>query len=125
MTQTSKRQPKPGKRRQTPCCNVGECIQPRFFRALGDPNRVAILARLAQCGRACTVSEIAACCTVDVSVVSRHLAILREAGILLAEKRGKEVYYRVSYESFSETLRAIADAIDACCPPNQSKGTCR
>lgn len=137
MTQTSKRRaggskgPPTAKRRtgascgQSRCCNVDECLEPRFFKALGDPNRVAILARLAQCGRACTVSEIAACCTVDVSVVSRHLAILREAGILSAQKRGKEVYYSVSYQNVSETLRVIADSIDACCPPIRKKGTQR
>jgi ArsR family transcriptional regulator len=128
MTQTSKQRARPVKRRAAAsrgparCCNVDECLEPRFFKALGDPNRVAILARLATCGRPCTVGEIAACCTVDVSVVSRHLAVLREAGILMAEKRGKEVFYRVSYENVSETLRAIADSIDACCPP-VSKGT--
>lgn len=104
------------------CCqDVGELIEPKFFRALCDPNRVAILARLAQCGRACTVGEIACCCPVDVSVVSRHLAILRDAGILESCRKGKEVYYCVRFGSFVPTLRAIADAIESCCPPPQRK----
>lgn len=88
----------------------------RFFRALGDPNRVALLARLADCGRACTVSELACCLPIDLSVVSRHLAQLRDAGILETEKRGREVRYRVRYDRIVTMLRELADAIDACCP---------
>ena len=99
------------------CCpDVAEVLEPRFFRALCDPNRVAILVRLARCGGPSTVSEIAACCPTDVSVVSRHLGMLRDAGILAADKRGKKVYYSVRFERLVDTLRAIADAIDACCP---------
>ena len=99
------------------CCgNVAELMQPSFFKALSDPNRIAILAQLAECCRACTVSEIAECCPVNVSVVSRHLAMLRDAGILEARKVGKEVHYSVRYSALAESLRQIADAIDACCP---------
>ncbi len=100
-----------------PCCeDVRGLMETRFFRALGDANRVAILADLAAGGAPRTVSEIAERLPVDLSVVSRHLAMLREAGVLAAERRGKEVYYTVRYEGLAGTLRAIADAIDACCP---------
>ena len=91
-------------------------FDPKFFKALSDPNRIAILIHLASCCEAHTVSRLAECCPVDISVVSRHLAILREAGILDAEKRGKEVYYSVRFPELEKTLRSIADAIRACCP---------
>jgi DNA-binding transcriptional ArsR family regulator len=77
---------------------------------------VALLVRLAQCGGPRSVSQVAGCCPVDFSVVSRHLAVLREAGILESEKRGKEVYYSVRYPQIVGTLRALADAIEECCP---------
>ena len=84
------------------CCpDVAEVLEPRFFRALCDPNRVAILVRLARCGGPSTVSEIAACCPTDVSVVSRHLGMLRDAGILAADKRGKKVYYSVRFDRYA------------------------
>jgi DNA-binding transcriptional ArsR family regulator len=108
----------------TPCCNIQEAINPKFFKALGDPTRVGLLARIAQLGGPCTVGEVAACCPIDLSVVSRHLAILREIGILESEKRGKEVWYRVRYHELAATLRAMADAIERCCPeetPNERK----
>jgi len=91
-------------------------MRPAFFKALSDPNRIAILARLSACCRACTVTEIAECCPINVSVVSRHLAMLRDAGILEARKSGKEVYYSVRYSTLAQKLRQMADAIDACCP---------
>jgi len=92
----------------------------QFFRALSDPNRVALLNRLAACGRPCCVSELKECCPVDFSVTSRHLAMLREAGILAAEKCGKEVRYSVRFDEVIRQLRAMADAIEACCPPEPS-----
>jgi len=94
---------------------ISHAMEPRFFKALGDPNRIAILARLAQCCEPCSVSQITACCSVDISVVSRHLAVLRDAGILEAQKRGKEVYYSVRFEGLVQTLRDMADAIANCC----------
>ncbi|MFH1330717.1 MAG: metalloregulator ArsR/SmtB family transcription factor, partial [Actinomycetota bacterium] len=92
-------------------------LDPALFRALGDPNRVALVAHLGRSGRPTTVSEAAECCPVDLSVVSRHLAVLREAGVVRATKQGREVHYTVSHRSLAATLRALADALDACCPP--------
>ncbi len=91
-------------------------MPPRFFKALGDPNRVALLADLAERGVPSTVTEAAGCCPVDLSVVSRHLATLKEAGILEAEKSGRQVYYSVPFSSLAKALRSMADAIEACCP---------
>ena len=105
------------------CCgNLEQLLEPRFFKALCEPSRLALLAQLAQCGRPCTVTELARCCPQNFSVVSRHLVVLRDAGILAAEKRGKEVHYCVQFTNLAGTLRTIADAIDACCPPPTSNG---
>ena len=98
------------------CADVSALVEPRLFKALCDPNRIALLARLSQCGRPCTVGEISCCCPVDLSVVSRHLALLRVAGVLAATKKGKQVYYIVKFNSLASTLRSIADAIESCCP---------
>jgi ArsR family transcriptional regulator, arsenate/arsenite/antimonite-responsive transcriptional repressor len=110
MTQTSKRTA-----RQRCCEPLGSVLSPKLFKALCDPNRVAILARLAETCAPCTVSQVAGCCPVDLSVVSRHLAQLRDAGILHAEKHGKEVHYSIRARELVSTLRAIADAIERCC----------
>ena len=97
------------------CYNINESMDPRFFKALCDPNRIAILSKLALCCEPCSVSQITECCPVDISVVSRHLAVLRDAGIVESEKRGKEVYYSVCFKELVSTLRDIANALEACC----------
>ncbi len=73
-----------------------------IFKALSDPNRLAILQMLRdECGDECrfevgdggkTVSEIAGCCQVGLSTVSHHLKELRQAGLIDCEKRGQWVY---------------------------------
>ena len=107
-------------RTRTPaCCTTADFPRADLFRAIGDPGRMTILADLASCcGGSKTVSEIADNVPKDVSVVSRHLAKLRDAGVLRAERRGKEVHYFCCYEELVGALRSLADAIEACCPPD-------
>ncbi len=99
---------------------IDSLLDPDLFKALGDPTRVGLLACLAKCGRFCSVGEVAECCSVDLSVVSRHLKQLEQADILESEKQGRSVLYRVRFGELSAALRSLADAIDTCCPV----GTC-
>lgn len=100
-----------------PCCSSAEFPDAGLFRALGEDNRLSILASLASCcGESMTVSEVAREVPKDVSVVSRHLSTLREAGVVRAERQGKEVHYFCCYEELVGALRSLADAIEACCP---------
>jgi len=98
------------------CSNLASFFPPKLFKALGDPTRVSILSSLANERDPKTVSDIATCCPIDLSVVSRHLGQLREAGVIEAEKRGRQVFYRVRYGELAAMLRRMADAIEACCP---------
>jgi len=91
-------------------------LDPAMFKALGDPTRTALIARLGERNAPTTVTEAAECCPVDLSVVSRHLAMLRDAGIVQAERHGREVRYTVSHQALAARLRTIADALEACCP---------
>ncbi|HEY3355205.1 MAG TPA: metalloregulator ArsR/SmtB family transcription factor [Polyangia bacterium] len=95
-----------------------ELLSPRLFKALGDPSRLQLVLRLAEVGGTpCTVGHVAAGTDLDVSVVSRHLAILRDAGVIECVKRGKEVWCAVRTEALARTLRELADALEVCCPP--------
>ncbi|MFK7731505.1 MAG: ArsR/SmtB family transcription factor [Pseudomonadales bacterium] len=98
------------------CCTdaLSDVFQPEFFKALCDPTRISIVATLAASGHAATVSDIVDCCGVDFSGVSRHLKILKEAGILAAEREGRHVKYRLETTALSGTLRGMADALDVC-----------
>lgn len=72
------------------------------FKALGHRIRLKLVRELAQGERcACELVELAG---LAGSTVSRHLGILREAGILEEEKRGQKVFYRLK-------LRSVANFI--------------
>lgn len=100
-------------RRRAP---VDRVLDVELFKTLSDPTRLAILACLVKCGRACTVTEVAACCSVDFSVVNRHLALLARSGLLDVEKRGRSVWYAARGDDLALRLRACAEAIERSCP---------
>ncbi len=117
MTQVSKRRRPATPRQAAACCGpVDELLDPVLFKAFSDPTRVSLLACIAKCGRGCTVGEVAECCSVDLSVVSRHLAILARSGALQATKEGRTVTYRVRYAELCRALRSLASALEECCP---------
>jgi len=118
MTQSSKERRTPhGKR--SGCCGLPGVPEPGFFKALCDPTRLRILAELAEAGEPRTVSQVAEGLPVDLSVVSRHLATLRDAGILESTKEGKEVRYTVRGGVLVATLREFATSIESCCSPTK------
>ncbi len=89
-------------------------LRPHLFRALCDPTRLAVIGRLALAAQPLTVTEVAGCCDVHLSGVSRHLATLREVGVVVAEKEGREVRYALDCVELGRALRGLADALDEC-----------
>ncbi len=65
----------------------------KVIKALAHPSRLAMVDALAA-GERC-VCDLQALVGADLSTVSRHLSVMREAGILLSEKRGLQVFYRL------------------------------
>ncbi|MBF0375656.1 MAG: winged helix-turn-helix transcriptional regulator [Alphaproteobacteria bacterium] len=61
-------------------------------KAIADPNRVRIL-KLLECGELC-VCQITAVLDLAPATVSKHLAMLKTAGLLQQRRDGKWVYYR-------------------------------
>jgi DNA-binding transcriptional ArsR family regulator len=66
----------------------------RIIKAMAHPTRLFIVDELARNGERC-VCELTEMVGADISTVSRHLAILKNAGIVEVEKRGAAVYYRL------------------------------
>src|SRR6202140_2951289 len=63
------------------------------FDALGDPNRRAIVELLGSGGR--TVREIADSLPISRPAVSRHLRLLKDAGLVIDEPRGTRRIYQL------------------------------
>lgn len=100
---------------------LDDLLDPDFLKALAEPMRVRMLCCLIKCGRACSVTEIAECCEIDFSVVSRHLALLAQRGLLESEKRGRTVWYSVNADQLAERFRSLAAAVSelSSCQPGQ------
>jgi len=63
------------------------------MKALAHPSRLFIVDELSR-GERC-VCELTEMIGSDVSTVSKHLAVLREAGLVLDDRRGVQVFYRL------------------------------
>jgi ArsR family transcriptional regulator len=81
----------------------------RFFKALGDETRLSLVALLTQQepGQALCVGRLAQELGVTPSAVSQHLRVLKDLGLVQAERRG----YRVHYFLDSERLAAYQDLV--------------
>ena len=75
------------------------------FDALGDPNRRAIVELLRSEGR--SVQEIADALPISRPAVSRHLRLLKEAGLVVEEPRGTRRIYRLHDEGVAEVRRYL------------------
>ncbi len=65
--------------------------QARILKALAHPTRLFIVEELARGER--SVRELTDMIGVEMPTVSRHLSVLRNAGILADDKRGLQVFY--------------------------------
>jgi ArsR family transcriptional regulator len=78
----------------------------RLLQALADPTRLAIVRQLSGDGETCAC-DFTACCAVRQPTVSHHLKVLREAGLIVGERRGTWIWYRLAPDA-AERLGAIA-----------------
>ena len=65
----------------------------QVFKALAHPTRVLLVEMLAD--KECCVCELTEVAEVDMSTVSKHLSILKNAGIVESRKSGLQVFYRL------------------------------
>lgn len=93
----------------------------KVFKALGHPARLTIVRELAD-GERC-VCRLVDAVGLGWSTVSRHLSVLREAGVVSDERKGLQVFYRLELscvERFLDCLErphrppAISPATAAC-----------
>ncbi len=102
---------------QSECCPPGPAVTvdqaacedyARRFKALSDPARIALIARLAHRDEVC-VCDLVEGSGLSQPTVSHHLGILRRAGLVSCERRGTWAYYRL----VPEAVRDLARALDA------------
>ena len=97
----------------------------RRFRVLGEPMRIRLLDHLRE-GEA-TVGDLSQALDSSQQNVSKHLAVLTDAGVLARRKDGNHVYYRIADQgvlalcedvcgSLQEQLRSLSELIAGVTP---------
>ena len=66
-------------------------VRARILKAMAHPTRLFIIDELSRNERC--VCELTALIGADISTVSKHLSVLRNAGIIKDEKRGSKIFY--------------------------------
>ena len=82
----------------------------KVYTALGDEHRQRILLTFER-GERLNVGQIVEVSTLSRSAVSHHLKILRDAGVLLSQKEGKEVYFWINREFLIDAMETVVDYI--------------
>jgi ArsR family transcriptional regulator len=82
----------------------------RLLSALADPTRLAILRELAGSGEVCAC-DFGSCCDVRQPTVSHHLRVLREAGVIVGERRGTGIWYRLAPDVSSRLAEIARDLV--------------
>gem|GEM_PF-41457 len=90
------------------------------FKQLSDSSRVRIFWLLCHCEEC--VIDLSAMVGMSSPAVSHHLRQLRESGLLVSRRVGKEVYYRAAENEQAQLLhRMIERTMEISCPEEESK----
>lgn len=85
------------------------------FKQLGDPNRVRIFWILCHCEEC--VLNLASILDMSSPAVSHHLRPLRNSGLIISHREGKEVYYRAADTKEARLLhQMIEQVMQITCP---------
>ncbi|MUM77459.1 metalloregulator ArsR/SmtB family transcription factor [Pseudodesulfovibrio sp. F-1] len=81
------------------------------MKALGHPSRLRIVEELSR-GERC-VCDLTQLIGHDISTVSKHLSVLRKAGIVVDDKRGLQVFYRLKVPCVLNFFNCVDAVLDA------------
>jgi len=91
------------------CCAPRPGVRPRaarpyvrLFKALADETRLEMLGLLAAAGTDLCACDIEGHFTLSQPTISHHLKVLRDAGLVTAERRGTWVYYALDRRALQQ-----------------------
>lgn len=84
-------------------------LRAEILKAIAHPTRLWITEMLAQQERC--VCEFTNNIEADFSTVSKHLNVLKKAGIISSDKRGKNVYYRLNTPCLLNFISCVDNAL--------------
>lgn len=97
-------------------------VKAGMFKGLAHPIRIRILEVLAGTEEA-SVTEILGAVDLEASHLSQHLGVLRRNRLVLAERRGSQVFYRLAYSDVADLLRVARSLLAQIVQTNQHELT--
>jgi len=73
---------------------------------VGDVHRIKILCCIMEHKKVC-VSDITKDLGSNIAIVSHHLQVLAKEGILVSEREGKKISYKINKNSFTNDLKRL------------------
>lgn len=83
----------------------------QIVKAMAHPTRMFVVDELSRSGERC-VCELTEMIGADMSTVSKHLSILKNAGIIDDDKRGNQVFYRLKVPCIMDFFRCVESVIE-------------
>jgi ArsR family transcriptional regulator, arsenate/arsenite/antimonite-responsive transcriptional repressor len=81
----------------------------QLLSALADPTRLSIVRQLGSQPMMCAC-DFTECCDVSQPTISHHLKVLREAGVIVSERRGTNIFCSLA-PSFAERFAGIGSSL--------------
>ncbi len=85
-------------------------IKAQVLKAMAHPSRLYIVEELARQERC--VCELTTMIGADMSTVSKHLSVLKQAGIVADEKRGSMVFYRLRVPCLGKLFESVESVLE-------------
>lgn len=85
-----------------------------FLKSLASESRLNIMLLFLD-GQERTVNQISDAIGLGQPATSEHLAVLKQAGVLISRKEGKEVYFRPDRTRILQTLDTLNYLLRRCC----------
>jgi len=98
-------------KRTTPLKKLSIQRKSEVFKALGHSTRLRIVEKLAD-GEQC-VCVLLEMFDIDMSTLSRHLSVLKNAGIVTDERRGKNIYYSLKCPCILDMIECMESELQA------------
>ena len=90
-----------------------DVMDSKFFKSMVEPVRIEIIRYLLLHGRS-DIGTIAENMPQDRSVISRHLNLMQEVGILNCEKETRHMFYSLNAEAFLARFSNMTELVKAC-----------
>lgn len=83
----------------------------KIIKAMAHPSRLFIIEELSR--RECCVHELTEMIGADTSTVSKHLSVLKNAGLVTDEKRANSIFYSLRCPCIMDFMSCLEDVLSA------------